>query len=79
MYHLASELLDRARFDHHSQASFASPAPIAGRRSASARPKASSQSTTKKNIIISPTMMNTITVVSHVSFQVGQVTFDVSR
>ena len=42
-------------------------------------PNASSQSTTKKNSIISPTMMNTITVVSHVSFQVGHVTFEVSR
>jgi len=33
----------------------------------------------KKKNIISPTMMNTITVVSHVSFQLGHVTFEVSR
>ena len=42
-------------------------------------PNASTQSTTKKKSIISPTMMKTITVVSQVSFQVGQVTFEVSR
>ena len=30
---------------------------------------------TKKNTIVRPTMMNTIIVVSQVSFQLGQVTF----